>query len=53
VTKERKWEKLKNTVRTKITEKSAESRRTSGGFGPPFPLQHTTKILQKFQFMNP
>jgi hypothetical protein len=31
--------KLKNTVRTKITDKIEESRRTTGGFGPPFPYQ--------------
>jgi len=26
-------------VRTKITDKIEESRRTTGGFGPPFPYQ--------------
>ena len=47
---ERKWEKLKNTV-TKITHKITESRRTTGGFGPPFPHRisvYTHEFLHKW-----
>jgi hypothetical protein len=38
-------EKLKNTV-TKITGKANESRKTTGRFGPPFPLQNHRFITQ-------
>ena len=44
-------EKLKNTV-TKITHKITESRRTTGGFGPPFPHQKSHEYKHKFLFLD-
>jgi hypothetical protein len=38
-------EKFKNTV-TKIIAKVNEFRRTTGGFGPPFPLQNLRFVAQ-------
>jgi hypothetical protein len=37
--------KLNNTV-TKITNKIYETRRTTGGFEPPFPLQNHRFVAQ-------
>jgi hypothetical protein len=43
--KHKKGEKPKNIV-TKITDKIYKYRRTTGGFGPPFPLQKHMFIAQ-------
>jgi len=49
-------EKKKNTVsatETKITSKSDESRRTTGGFGPPFPHQIKQNYTNKSSVHRP
>jgi hypothetical protein len=35
-------------METKITDKIYESRRTTGGFGPPFPHKNTEKYNHEF-----